>query len=75
MLLDFINQNLNNCTFILCLGLSLNEEGTKLISCVSDLKLIIMEVSNKQNWIVKQIIQKSLKGFRINFITNDIFIF
>ncbi|CAD8149940.1 unnamed protein product [Paramecium pentaurelia] len=56
-------------------GLSLNEEGTKLISCGSDLKIIIMEGSNKQNWIVKQIIQTSWKGFRINFITNDIFIF
>ncbi|CAD8101900.1 unnamed protein product [Paramecium sonneborni] len=56
-------------------GLSLNQEGTKLISCGSDLKIIIMEGSNKNKWIVKQKIQTESIGFRINFITNDTFIF
>ncbi|CAD8198827.1 unnamed protein product [Paramecium pentaurelia] len=54
-------------------GLSLNEDGRKLISCSRDKQIFIMERSTDQFWYIKQKI--SGNGYRISFITTDIFSF
>ncbi|CAD8210705.1 unnamed protein product [Paramecium octaurelia] len=54
-------------------GLSLNQGNKQLISCGRDKQILIMDKSADQFWYVKQKIQEN--GFRISFITTDIFAF
>ncbi|CAD8204554.1 unnamed protein product [Paramecium pentaurelia] len=56
-------------------GLSLNQEGNKLISCQGHGLIFIMQGSNKSFWKVIQTIGTNSYGYRINFITNNIFVF
>ncbi|CAD8110109.1 unnamed protein product [Paramecium primaurelia] len=65
-----INEHLD-CVW----GLSLNEDGNKLISCGEDKQILVMELSNKQQWEVKQKIQVEIQGMRICFINNNQFSF
>ncbi|CAD8097683.1 unnamed protein product [Paramecium sonneborni] len=56
-------------------GLSINQEGYRLISCGGDDKqILIMEGSKKEIWHVKQ--RTHLEGslMRLSFITNNIFV-
>ncbi|CAD8122198.1 unnamed protein product [Paramecium sonneborni] len=57
------------------LGLSINEEANKLISCGKDCFILIMECSDQSLWYVKQKISTELWGFRICFINNSLFAF
>ncbi|CAD8128377.1 unnamed protein product [Paramecium sonneborni] len=54
-------------------GLSINQDGTKLVSCGRDKQILLMERFNGQLWYVKQKISEL--GSRISFITKDIFVF
>ncbi|CAD8121344.1 unnamed protein product [Paramecium sonneborni] len=55
-------------------GLSINQEGNKLISCGDDDKqILIMEGSKKEIWQVKQKIHLEGSLMRLSFITNNIF--
>ncbi|CAD8129539.1 unnamed protein product [Paramecium sonneborni] len=54
-------------------GLSINQECSKLISCGRDKQILIIERSSDKIWYVKQKI--SGNGYRISFITTDIFSF
>ncbi|CAD8127284.1 unnamed protein product [Paramecium sonneborni] len=56
-------------------GLSINQEGTKLLSCASDFLILIIEGSTQSQWNIKQKIQVDQWGYRISFINNHIFTF
>ncbi|CAD8209813.1 unnamed protein product [Paramecium octaurelia] len=56
-------------------ALSLNMDGNKLISCGEDKLILVMELSNRQQWEVKQKIQVEIQGTRICFINNNQFSF
>ncbi|CAK67029.1 unnamed protein product (macronuclear) [Paramecium tetraurelia] len=55
-------------------GLSINEDGNKLISCGYDELILVIEKSNNNIWEVKQKIKVDV-GFRLAFITSNIFVF
>ncbi|CAK61925.1 unnamed protein product (macronuclear) [Paramecium tetraurelia] len=54
-------------------GLSINEDENKLISCGEDKLILIIERTNKHQWIVKQKVYVENGGFRLSFINNDSF--
>ncbi|CAD8209028.1 unnamed protein product [Paramecium octaurelia] len=55
-------------------GLSINEDGNKLLSCGYDKLILVIENSNNSIWEVKQKIKVDI-GLRLAFITNNIFVF
>ncbi|CAD8135884.1 unnamed protein product [Paramecium pentaurelia] len=63
------------------LGLSINDQGTRIISCGKDNFLLIIEPNQsnselqKCNWIVKQRLIVEQYGYRICFINNNQFTF
>ncbi|CAK74580.1 unnamed protein product (macronuclear) [Paramecium tetraurelia] len=55
-------------------GLSINQEGNKLITCGADHLILIIEEIETQ-WQIKQKIEVQEFGYRISFINNDLFAF
>ncbi|CAD8105537.1 unnamed protein product [Paramecium primaurelia] len=53
-------------------GLSINDEGNKLLSCGNDNYILIIHKSYQQQWQVKQKINND--GISISFITDEIFV-
>ncbi|CAD8142267.1 unnamed protein product [Paramecium pentaurelia] len=56
-------------------GLSINQEGTRLLSCASDFQILVMEGSNKTQWNIRQRISVDQWGYRLCFINNHVFTF
>ncbi|CAD8114854.1 unnamed protein product [Paramecium sonneborni] len=57
-------------------SLSINNTGNKVISCGHDQLILIIEYNNEsQSWIVIQKIMTQYFGYRLSFITEDIFTF
>ncbi|CAD8118575.1 unnamed protein product [Paramecium sonneborni] len=56
-------------------ALSMNQNGTKLISSGNDQKLLVMVLSSHSVWLVQQQIDVKKRGYRLSFITNDLFVF
>ncbi|CAD8099122.1 unnamed protein product [Paramecium primaurelia] len=56
-------------------GLSINVKGDQLISCGKDLLILVMQNLNKYNWFIKQKIYTLNYGYRLCFITDNIFTF
>ncbi|CAD8142277.1 unnamed protein product [Paramecium pentaurelia] len=54
-------------------GLSINQEGNRVVSCGYDKQILIIEESNRIKWYMKQKIQTYNIGFRICFIINNLF--
>ncbi|CAD8061540.1 unnamed protein product [Paramecium primaurelia] len=57
------------------LGLSINEEKKQLISCGGDKKILIMKLTSNGKLQINQIINVDIRGSRITFITNELFVF
>ncbi|CAD8165547.1 unnamed protein product [Paramecium pentaurelia] len=63
-------------------GLSINENGTKIVLCsenhiivILELQQLIQQQKSDQIWIVKQKIKVRQWGFRVCFLNNDTFVF
>ncbi|CAD8105551.1 unnamed protein product [Paramecium primaurelia] len=54
-------------------GLSINKEENTLISCGQDNQILIMQGSRQMEWQIKQKIKLDGEGYRIVFITNELF--
>ncbi|CAK69826.1 unnamed protein product (macronuclear) [Paramecium tetraurelia] len=66
-----INQN--SSTIYEC---SLREDGNQLVTCFQDCKILIIDKQhNQQQWEVKQVIQLNRRGYRLQFINNQSFVF
>ncbi|CAD8105634.1 unnamed protein product [Paramecium sonneborni] len=56
-------------------GLSINDEGNKLLSCGKDQQILIMIRDYENKWQVIQKIKESKNGYRLCFINNNLFAF
>ncbi|CAD8161701.1 unnamed protein product [Paramecium pentaurelia] len=56
-------------------GLSINEDKKQLISCGGDKKILIMKLTSNGKLQINQIINVDIRGSRITFITNELFVF
>ncbi|CAD8105636.1 unnamed protein product [Paramecium sonneborni] len=56
-------------------GLSINQNGNKLLSCGNDNQIFIMESQINQVWQIKQKIQVDYWGIRLGFINDQTFAF
>ncbi|CAD8105121.1 unnamed protein product [Paramecium sonneborni] len=70
----FCSQTINEHISIVH-GLSINRSGNKLLSCGNDNIILLLSISNKQKWEVCQKIKVDKQGFRISFITDNLFAF
>ncbi|CAD8165548.1 unnamed protein product [Paramecium pentaurelia] len=70
----FCSQTINDHTSMVY-GLSINQNGNKLLSCGNDNIILLLSSSNKQKWQVLQKIKVDKVGFRLSFITDNLFAF
>ncbi|CAD8085805.1 unnamed protein product [Paramecium sonneborni] len=56
-------------------GMSINEEGNRLLSCANDKTILITECQMNGLWCIKQRIDVKISGGRVTFIKNELFVF
>ncbi|CAD8161404.1 unnamed protein product [Paramecium octaurelia] len=56
-------------------SLAINSNGNKLLSCSDDKTILIIESDTNQQWHLKQRIRLLQKGYRLSFITDEVFSF
>ncbi|CAD8188118.1 unnamed protein product [Paramecium octaurelia] len=59
-------------------GLSLNQLGNILISCGQDKQILVMEIQQKgyqSQWVLKQKIKEQWSGYRLCFLSDNLFAF
>ncbi|CAK82764.1 unnamed protein product (macronuclear) [Paramecium tetraurelia] len=56
-------------------GLSIDHEGSTIVACCKNKKILVLKCNSTSNWLVAQIIVVNLPGYRICFINDDAFTF